>query len=87
MAGIPNAVTALLDGQRDALNERFAARRRGGAKIEPPAFLAHLRDEVTPLIVEVEARYPERAAAVLTALYDASLDAFVKHGWLQRSKE
>ena len=31
---------------------------------------------VAPLLAEVEARYPERAAAVLTALYDASLDLF-----------
>ena len=31
MAGIPNAVTALLDGQRDALNERFAARQSDAA--------------------------------------------------------
>jgi hypothetical protein len=76
VADIPQPVAALLDGQRDALNDRFAARRRGGAKIEPPAFLAHVREAVAPLLTEVEARFPERAAAVLIALYDASLDLF-----------
>lgn len=76
MAEISPAVAAMLDGQRDALNERFAVRRRGGAKIEPTAFLAHLRDALAPLLAELNARFPERAAAVLTALYDASLDLF-----------
>lgn len=76
MADLPRPVAALLDAQRDALNERFAARRRGGARIEPAAFLAHLRDMVGPLLADVYARLPERSPAVLSALYDASLDLF-----------
>jgi len=66
----------LLDAQRDSFNDRFAARRRGGARIDPAAFLAHLRETVAPLLAEVHARLPERAPAVLNALYDASLDLF-----------
>lgn len=76
MAGDSSAFAALLDAQRDALNERFAARRRGGARIDPAAFLAHLRDTVGPLVTAVHARFPERAPAVFIALYDASLDLF-----------
>ena len=76
MADITRPVAALLDAQRDSLNERFAARRRGGARIDPPAFLEHVRDTVGPLLADVHARLPERSPAVLTALYDASLDLF-----------
>lgn len=76
MADIPQAVAALLVAQRDSLNDRFAARQRGGARIEPAAFLAHVRESVAPLLAEVNARFPERATAVLTAMYDASLDLF-----------
>lgn len=76
MADIPQAVIALLDAQRDALNERFATRRRGGAKIEPAAFLTHLREAIIPLVAEVHTRLSERAPVALTALYDASLDLF-----------
>lgn len=76
MTDLPPAVASLLTDQRDALNERFAARRRGGARIEPSAFLAHLREAISPLVAEVHAKLPERAPAVLSALYDASLDLF-----------
>lgn len=76
MADLPTAVAALLTDQRDSLNERFAARRRGGAKIEPTAFLAHVREAISPLVADVHSRLPERAPAVLSALYDASLDLF-----------
>lgn len=76
MTDIPQAVIALLDAHRDALNDRFAARRRGGAKIDAAAFLAHVRDAVGPLVAAVHARLPERAPAVLVSLYDASLDLF-----------
>ena len=54
----------------------LTARQRGGAKIDPPAFLGHVMQLVVPLLAEVHARFPERAAAVLVALYDASLDLF-----------
>ena len=76
MAEVPPAVAALLAAHRDALNDRFAARRRAGVRIDPAAFLVHLRATVGPLLAAVHARYPERAPAVLTALYDASLDLF-----------
>jgi hypothetical protein len=66
----------LLAAQREALNERFAARRRAGAKIDPAVFQTHLRVTVGPLLEAVHTRFPERATAVLTALYDASLDLF-----------
>lgn len=76
MADVSPAVAALLAAQRDALNERFAARRRGGARIDPAAFLAHVREAVAPAVDRVHARFPERAAAALAALYDAALDLF-----------
>ena len=76
MAAVSLAFAALLTAQREALNERFAARLRAGAKIDPGAFQTHLGDTIGPLLTAVHARYPERAPAVLNAMYDASLDLF-----------
>jgi hypothetical protein len=67
---------SLLSDQRESLNERFALRKRSGARIETEAFFHHLRESVEPLVLQVHARFPERAPRVLTALYDASLDLF-----------
>lgn len=62
--------------QRDALNARYALRVRSGAKIEGGAFLAHLHQRVAPLVQAVNAGWPERVPALVSALYDASLDLF-----------
>lgn len=76
MNAVSPAFAAALADRRDSLNERFALRRRAGAKIEPAAFVAHLQGAVGPLVELVHAKYSERTPAVLTALYDASLDLF-----------
>lgn len=68
--------STLLKSQRDALNARFTLRIRSGVRIDGDAFLAHLSARAAPLVESVQAEWPERAPAVLTALYDASLDLF-----------
>jgi hypothetical protein len=70
------ALELLVADHRESLNERFAARLRGGARIDVAAFFTHLRETVEPLLQAVHAHFAERSPAVLTALYDASLDLF-----------
>jgi hypothetical protein len=65
-----------LETQRDALNASFALRQRAGAKIDPAAFLDHLRRRVAPIVVAVDAVWLERTPAVVAALYEVSLDLF-----------
>ncbi len=76
MPELPAPLVCLFADQRESLNERYALRLRGGARIESAAFLTHLRESLAPVLMLVHARFPERTPAVLTALYDASLDLF-----------
>jgi hypothetical protein len=71
----PTVVDAL-EAERDSLNARFAQSLRGGVRIDQHAFLRHLRDAVAPLVDQVQAVLPERAASVVRPLFDVSLDLF-----------
>jgi hypothetical protein len=70
------ALLAVLESERDALNARFTFRLRGGSKIDPQAFMSHLRDTIDPLVRSVHGVLPERVRGVVVALYDVSLDLF-----------
>jgi hypothetical protein len=68
----------LLEAKRESFNRRFEHRRRGGAPLDGAAFLSHLLEVVQPVVSAVASTFPERSAAVLDALYDASLDLFAE---------
>lgn len=70
------ALAEVLRSDRDSLNQRFAMRRRAGAKIDQTAFEEHLRTTVNRLICGVAQVLPERVRAVVGALFDVSLDLF-----------
>jgi hypothetical protein len=87
------AFAAMLESERDSLNQRFALRQRAGAKIDGPAFEHHLRTTVNELVSGVAQLLPERSRAVTNALFDISLDLFsagllgttVKHSHVNRA--
>ncbi|MCA9130201.1 MAG: hypothetical protein KDB22_24105 [Planctomycetales bacterium] len=70
------AFADVLRSQRDAFNQRFAIRQRSGARIDESSFQAHLRTTVNDLVGSVAAILPERISAVVSALFDVSLDLF-----------
>jgi hypothetical protein len=87
------AFAAILESDRDSLNQRFAIRQRAGAKIDGPAFEQHLRTTVNELVSGVAQLLPERVRVVTNALFDISLDLFsagllgptVKHPHVSRA--
>lgn len=76
VTGIFPAFVQALKAQRDALNARYALRVRSGAKIDSDSFLDHLHQRVAPLVEAVNAEWPGRVPATVSALYEASLDLF-----------
>jgi hypothetical protein len=70
------ALAEALRADRQSLNERFALRLRAGARIDTPAFGQHLQTTVSELIAGVAKVCPERVRAVVSALFDISLDLF-----------
>jgi hypothetical protein len=75
-AEIHPALAEALRADRESLNQRFALRQHGGARIDEAAFQEHVRTTLNELIVSVARVAPERARAVLNALFDVSLDLF-----------
>jgi hypothetical protein len=75
-ASIHPAFAEVLRTERDSLNQRFALRRRAGARIDEAAFHEHLRTTVNDLATGVAPLLPERVRAVVNGLYDVSLDLF-----------
>ena len=76
MSDLHPAFVESLATERESLNKRFAQRLRAGARVEPQAFMAHLRDTVNPSIAAVDAVFPERVRGVVVALYEISLELF-----------
>jgi hypothetical protein len=74
--GIHPVLAEALRADRESLNQRFALRQRGGARIDDGAFQEHLRTTVNELIGGVASVQPERVRAVVNALFDVSLDLF-----------
>jgi hypothetical protein len=70
------AMAAVLEQDRESLNQRFQLRQRAGAKIDAMAFQRHLRTAVNELVGAVAAVHVERVRAVVNALFDVSLDLF-----------
>jgi hypothetical protein len=70
------ALAEALRADRETLNQRFAQRQRAGARIDETAFLEHLRTTVNTLTGDVARVQPERVRAVVTSLFDVSLDLF-----------
>lgn len=70
------AFAEALRADREAFNQRFALRRRGGARIDGAAFQEHLETTVNALVRCVAEVQPERVRAVVQSLFDVSLDLF-----------
>lgn len=67
-------LAAALKRGRERFNARVAEARRQGARVDPPAFFAHLADSVAPIVAAVERAAPARVDAVAQALFDLSFD-------------
>jgi hypothetical protein len=70
------ATAEALERGRERYNTAFLAARRGGAAIDPQAFLQHIQTVVVPIVDAVASRMAERAAGVLDGLYSVSTQLF-----------
>lgn len=70
------AFAEVLRSDREALNQRFRLRQRGGAKIDESAFHLHLKTTVNDLVDKVALANAERVRATANGLFDVSLDLF-----------
>ncbi len=73
----------VLRADGESLNRRFAARQKAGVRIDGVAFQEHLRTTVNELVGGVASVQPERVCAVVSSLFDASLELFAAGllGW------
>jgi hypothetical protein len=70
------ATAEALERGRERYNAAYLTARRGGAAIDPQAFIQHIQAVVVPIVDGVSTRMAERTAGVLDALYFLSIQLF-----------
>ena len=70
------ATAQALERGRERYNAAYHAARRGGAAMDPQAFLQHIQAVVVPIVDAVSTPMAERTAGVLDALYSVSIQLF-----------
>jgi len=70
------AAAEALEKGRERYNAAFLAARKGGAALDPQAFLQHIQSVVLPIVDQVSARMTERTVGVMDALYSVSIQLF-----------
>jgi hypothetical protein len=85
-------IAAILAEECENLNRRFRLRLAAGVRLDPAAFLEHVRERIMPLAMQIQQCLPERLRQAVLALYDVSLDLFAvsqlgpeaKSPWVRR---
>ncbi len=85
-APLPPEFIAVLQEEREQINQRFKMVSLSGSPLDAAAFKVHLAQHVAPIAKAVHECFPERTRVVTLSLVDISLELFRSGYWGKESR-